>query len=139
VETVLRHHIQLQGVEESDEIFRRCQDQATSSPSSGAIGSLLLGRLLDGCRQTNTEALRGSRAFNLSQHVSNIHGLFSRLHTSHSRLNVSRSTNALETDSSLRLDLYCLRRRLHVSVYSDSVIESLMYAFSKPSSVTMML
>ncbi len=47
-------------------------------------------------------------------------------HTSHSRLNVSRSTNCRETLSSLKFDLYCFNKRLHNSVYSDSGMESLM-------------
>ena len=47
-------------------------------------------------------------------------------YTSHVRLNVSKSTNSRATVSSVRFDLYCFSNRLHVSVYSDSVTESLM-------------
>lgn len=46
--------------------------------------------------------------------------------TSHVRLKVSKSTNSRDTVSSVRFDLYCFSSRLHVSVYSDSVTESLM-------------
>lgn len=59
--------------------------------------------------------------------------------TSHWCLKVSRSTNDRATASLLKLDLYCLSKRLHISVYSASGIESLMYAFSRPSRVMMML
>ena len=46
--------------------------------------------------------------------------------TSHSRINVSKSTNSRATLVSLRFDLYCFNSRLHISVYSVSGMESLM-------------
>lgn len=59
--------------------------------------------------------------------------------TPHVRLKVSRSTNSRTTASSPRLDLYCFKSLVQVSVYSASVTTSLMYAFSSPSRVTTML
>ena len=96
--------------------------------------------------KVDSKTLSSSRAFNLLQLEMmlvrcspNASSVAHRKHTSQVRLNVSKSTNSRATVSSLRLDLYCFRSRLHISVYSDSGIESFMYAFSRPSSVMMML
>ena len=94
--------------------------------------------------KAHTEALGGPRAFHLIiLHVSHkpskpraaVENGMRR--TSQAFLNVSKSTNSRDTVSSLRMFLYCFNSRLHISVYSDSVTESLMYAFSRPSRVMM--
>lgn len=51
--------------------------------------------------------------------------LLQKSHTPHSCLNVSKSTKCSLTVSSLVVDLYCLRSRLQISVYSVSGKESL--------------
>lgn len=98
-----------------------------------------IGRVRDGGREIDPEAFSCAGAFDLALSEKKAI-LFGRGdHTSHWRLNVSKSTKARATESSLRLDLYCFSRRPHISVYSLSGMESLMYAFSRPSRVMMML
>lgn len=96
--------------------------------------------------KVDPQTLSSSRAFNLprlamalSYYSPSVSRMARVRHTSHVRLKVSKSTNSRATVSSLKLDLYCFRSRLHISVYSDSGIESFMYAFSRPSSVMMIL
>lgn len=102
-----------------------------------------MGGVCDGGREIDPETFGCAGAFDLA--LSDIAWRKRRScewsgdHTSHWRLNVSRSTNERATVSSLRLDLYCFSKRLHISVYSVSGMESLMYAFSRPSRVMMML
>jgi hypothetical protein len=96
--------------------------------------------LFNRSRKTNAQSLCSPRAFQLYCIASAISaGGKQCTLTPHVRLNVSRSTNSRDTVSSPRLDLYCFSNRVHVSVYSASVTTSLMYAFSSPSRVTMML
>lgn len=61
------------------------------------------------------------------------------LHTSHSYLNVSKSTNSFATVSSDMIALYCFNSLSHVSVYSASGIASFLCAFSNSSNVIIML
>lgn len=101
-----------------------------------------IGGVGDGGREIDPEAFGCAGAFDLALSVvarGKRRAFGSGDDTSHRRLNVSKSTKDRATVSSLRLDLYCFSKRLHISVYSVSGIESLMYAFSRPSRVMMML
>lgn len=80
----------------------------------------------DGGREVDAKALSCAGAFDLalSERKAGVLGIGG--HTSHRRLNVSKSTKERATVSSLRLDLYCFSKRAHISVYSPSGMESLM-------------
>ncbi len=95
----------------------------------GGCRGVRVGGIGDGSREIDPEAFGCARAFDLA--LSDVargkgRGFWSGDHTAHWRLNVSKSTNDRTTVSSLRLDLYRLSKRLHISVYSASGIESLM-------------
>lgn len=88
--------------------------------------------------ESDSKAFGCTGAFQLSA-ISKFMWYLDVRRTAQVRLKVSRSPNSLATVSSPKLDLYCFSNRVHVSVYSVSVTASLIYAFSNPSRVTMIL
>ena len=85
-----------------------------------------VGRIGNGGREIDPEAFGRAGAFDLALSVKEDGLVWGGVDTCHWRLKVSKSTKDRATVSSVRFDLYCFSKRLQISVYSLSGIESLM-------------
>lgn len=149
---VFGKELEFQGVEEGYEVLGGFEDECALDVGGGTGGGVVRdvcalgvrragGRLSDCGGKPGLDELGCSWNDHLVQELAcvslGIRGKIIR--TSHSYLNVSRSTNFFATVSSLMIALYCFSNLSHVSVYSASGMASFLCAFSNSSSVIIML